>query len=111
MTSYEMQVNVLARIIRTGNDEMITESIEAFEQLPVPDNYAYLLDKANFPFLVDFYASSNGTAKRLIKEHRDAKAVQIANETPFIVKDFYDGTMRASAEGTLPDHIHNSSLS
>uniref|UniRef100_A0A1I7TY30 Rod_C domain-containing protein n=1 Tax=Caenorhabditis tropicalis TaxID=1561998 RepID=A0A1I7TY30_9PELO len=105
MFSFEMQVNVLARVICTGNDEIITESINAFKQLLVPDNYTSLLDNANLPFLVEAYGNNNETAKNFIKDHRALKAVQMASEAPFIAKEFYDGTMRASAEGSLPDHI------
>uniref|UniRef100_A0A1I7UVH6 BTB domain-containing protein n=1 Tax=Caenorhabditis tropicalis TaxID=1561998 RepID=A0A1I7UVH6_9PELO len=90
MDSYEMELNVLARIIRTGNNEAITNAVEELKKFPAPINYSRLIDKANLPFLVDTHAPKNESAMRLIKDHRVAKQVEMAKETPFIVNDFYN---------------------
>uniref|UniRef100_A0A1I7T4V8 HEAT repeat domain-containing protein n=1 Tax=Caenorhabditis tropicalis TaxID=1561998 RepID=A0A1I7T4V8_9PELO len=96
---------MLARIIRTGNYEVITGAIDQFNQLPIPDDYNNILDKANLPFLIDFFASNNEAAQRLIQDHRDAKSVQMASEIPIIVKDFYDGTMKNADEGYIQNNL------
>uniref|UniRef100_A0A1I7TAQ7 BTB domain-containing protein n=1 Tax=Caenorhabditis tropicalis TaxID=1561998 RepID=A0A1I7TAQ7_9PELO len=107
MTSYEMKVHMLARFLQMEDDEAITNSIQELNKLPIPDNYVNLLDKYNIPFLVAFHAVGNEPAMRMMKQHRAAKEVQMAQEVPIVLKGFYDGIMEALEGNGLPNHIHN----
>ncbi|CAL2044857.1 unnamed protein product [Caenorhabditis brenneri] len=99
MDAYEMQFFTLARIISTGNYEIITEAIKKIEQLPIKDNYIELIDKANLPFLVNFHASRNPTAITFIQEHRRLKSIAMNRERQEIADNFYEALMKQFPQG------------
>uniref|UniRef100_A0A1I7UBM1 HEAT repeat domain-containing protein n=1 Tax=Caenorhabditis tropicalis TaxID=1561998 RepID=A0A1I7UBM1_9PELO len=105
MQSYEIQINILARILQSGNSEAITKAINKFAQLPIPKDSAHLIDQANLPYLVSYHASDNEAAKELIQNHRDTKSIDLAKETPFVLQNFYEGIMQDAEHGFIPNHL------
>ncbi|CAL2043570.1 unnamed protein product [Caenorhabditis brenneri] len=100
-----MQALVLARVIQTGNQEMITRAVEEFKKFPVTDDLIKVIDEANLPYLVDRYASDNDSAVALIQEHRKSKEAKMSNEKASLLIYFRGNILNKYIGKEVPEHI------
>ncbi|EFP02180.1 hypothetical protein CRE_24966 [Caenorhabditis remanei] len=105
MNTTEMQYQLLAQVVQTGNNQLITRYINQLP--PHHSSTVHLFDSCNLPYIIKKHCKHNRAANRLLKTHHVIKGIQMEEEKAMMLETFRNGfkEMFDGEEEELPGNV------